>query len=117
MPPTYLSLVRNYNLEIWIAGSSGRPQLAYTSYKVTFLLISLWFSVPPLRKVYNFGKRVGRISVEFPKTSLALRVNKERNFLAKQQNPLAPGKFRLAKQHISRGALLLIYFVAVTARL
>ena len=72
MPPTYLSLVRNYNLEIWIAGSSGRPQLAYTSYKVTFLLISLSFSVPPLRKVYNFGKRVGRISVEFPKNFTCL---------------------------------------------
>ena len=67
MPSTYLPLMRNSKLEIWIAGSSGRPQLAYTSYKVTLLLISLWFSVTPLRKVYNFEKRVGRISVEFPK--------------------------------------------------
>ena len=30
MPSTYLPLMRNSKLEIWIAGSSGRPQLAYT---------------------------------------------------------------------------------------
>ena len=89
MPATYLPLMRNSKLEIWIAGSSGRPQLAYTSYKVTLLLISLWFSVTPLHKVYNSQK-----------TSLALRANKERNSLAKQQDPLASGKLRLAKKHL-----------------
>ena len=89
MPATYLPLMRNSKLEIWIAGSSGRPQLAYTSYKVTLLLISLWFSVTPLHKIYNSQK-----------TSLALRANKERNSLAKQQDPLASGKLRLAKKHL-----------------
>ena len=90
MPSTYLPLMRNSKLEIWIAGSSGRPQLAYTSYKVTLLLISLWFSVTPLHKVYNSKK-----------TSLALRAIKERNSLAsKQQDPLASGKLRLAKKHL-----------------
>ena len=89
MPATYLPLMRNSKLEIWIAGSSGRPQLAYTSYKVTLLLISLWFSVTLLHKVYNSQN-----------TSLALRANKERNSLAKQQDPLASGKLRLAKKHL-----------------
>ena len=89
MHATYLPLMRNSKLEIWISGSSGRPQLTYTSYKVTLLLISLWFSVTPLRKVYNSHK-----------TSLALRANKERNSLAKQQDPLASGKFILPKKHL-----------------
>ena len=89
MPATYLPLMRNSKLEIWIAGSSGRPQLHYASYKVTLLLISLWFSVTPLRKVYNSQK-----------TSLALGANKERNSLAKQQDPLASGNFRLARKHL-----------------
>ena len=60
MPATYLPLMRNSYLAIWIAGSSGRPQLASTPYKVTLLLISLWFSVTPLRKVYNFWKEPGK---------------------------------------------------------
>ena len=33
IPATYLPLMRNSNLEILIAGSSGRLQLAYTSNK------------------------------------------------------------------------------------
>ena len=91
MPATYLPLMRNSKLEIWIAGSSGRPQLAYTSYKVTLPLISLWFSVTPLHKVYNSQKT---------SLGIALRANKERNSLAKQQDPLASGKLRLAKKHL-----------------
>ena len=91
MPATYLPLMRNSKLEIWIAGSSGRPQLAYTSYKVTLLLISLWFSVTPLHKVYNSQKT---------SLGIALRAIKERNSLAKQQDPLASGKLRLAKKHL-----------------
>ena len=70
MQATYLPLMRNSKLESWIAGSSGRPQLAYTSYKVKLLLISLWFSVTPLRKVYNspinFTCPSGKQRTKFP---------------------------------------------------
>ena len=94
MPSTYLPLMRNSKLEIWIAGSSGRPQLAYTSYKVTLLLISLWFSVPPLHKVYNSQK-----------TSLALRANKERNSLTKPAKSTSLGQVKISEKtsfHVER---------------
>ena len=115
MPSTYLPLMHNSKLDIWIAGSSGRPQLAYTSYKVTLLLISLWFSVTPLRKVYNFGKRVGRISVEFPK-NFTCPSGKQRTKFPSQTSKIH--QLRTSLDNIfSFGALLLINFVAVAARL